>query len=146
VLSPHLAAAQALSDVSPDALLRPDLLRQVGCAVRSGQVTQIVALAHTRLHISRAQDHDWDHMAREIKEAVQPLAAECTRPPDPPPRNWSEQLAQLQRLGDVLSRAARAEGAANAMYAKLTRDQQHIVDEAMRQAERNVPGLGGTRQ
>jgi hypothetical protein len=134
-----------LPDVSPDALLRPDFLRQVGCAVRSGQVTKIVALAHERLHISRAQDEDWAHMSREIDEAAQPLAAECKRPLEPAPRNWSEQLAQLQRRGAVLSHAASVEEAASAMYAKLTPEQKRIVDDSIKQAEHDIPALGGKR-
>jgi hypothetical protein len=134
-----------LPDVSLDTLLRPDFLRQVGCAVQSGQVRQIVAQAHARLHISRAQDEDWAHMSREIEGAAEPLAAECKRPPEPAPRNWSEQLAQLQRQGAVLSHAASVEEAASAMYAKLTPEQKRIVDDSIKQGERDIPALGGKR-
>ena len=136
--APLLPGIPGLS--AADIATMPDAPRKAGCAVKSGEVPRALAQARGRLGITAAQQGAWDRSAREMTEAVAPLAAECDRPP----QTAGSLAATLDRLrGDAALAAAlsRVQAAAQGLYGALTPAQQQMINQAANGMRDRLPGI-----
>ena len=136
--APLLPGIPGLS--AADIATMPDAARKAGCAVKSGEVPRALAQASGRLGITAAQQGAWDRSAREMTEAVAPLAAECDRPP----QAAGSLAATLDRLrGDAALAAAlsRVQAAAQGLYGALTPAQQQMINQAANGMRDRLPGI-----